>query len=44
VQWLDRAAQPLAAVLDRLALQERAAFHKAMDMLEAELRDQDAGH
>lgn len=37
-QWLDRAAQPLAPILDRLAPQERAAFHKAMDMLEAEQR------
>ena len=43
-QWLDGAAQPLARVLDRLAPQERAAFVKAMDMLEAELRVQDAGH
>jgi DNA-binding MarR family transcriptional regulator len=43
-QWLDGAAQPLARVLDRLAPQERAAFLKAMDMLEAELRVQDAGH
>jgi hypothetical protein len=38
-EWLDGAAQPLARVLDRLAPQERAAFLKAMDMLEAELRD-----
>jgi DNA-binding MarR family transcriptional regulator len=43
-QWLDGAAQPLARVLDRLDPQERAAFLKAMDMLEAELRAQDAGH
>jgi DNA-binding MarR family transcriptional regulator len=43
-QWLDGAAQPLARVLDRLAPQERATFLKAMDMLEAELRVQDAGH
>ena len=43
-QWLDGAAQPLARVLDRLAPQEQAAFLKAMDMLEAELRVQDAGH
>ena len=42
-QWLDGAAQPLARVLDRLDPQERAAFLKAMDMLEAELRAQDAG-
>jgi len=43
-EWLDGAAQPLARVLDRLDPQERAAFLKAMDMLEAELRVQDAGH
>lgn len=43
-EWLDGAAQPLARVLDRLDPQERAAFLKAMDMLEAELRAQDAGH
>jgi len=43
-QWLDGAAQPLARVLDRLDPQERAAFLKAMDMLEAELRAQDSGH
>ena len=41
-QWLDGAAQPIARVLDRLAPQERAAFLKAMDMLEAELRAQHA--
>jgi DNA-binding MarR family transcriptional regulator len=41
-QWLDGAAQPLARVLDQLAPAERAAFLKAMDMLEAELRAQDA--
>jgi DNA-binding MarR family transcriptional regulator len=40
-QWLDGAAAPLARVLDRLAPAERAAFLKAMDMLEAELRDPD---
>jgi DNA-binding MarR family transcriptional regulator len=40
-QWLDCAAAPLARVLDRLAPAERAAFLKAMDMLEAELRDPD---
>jgi DNA-binding MarR family transcriptional regulator len=38
-QWLDGAAAPLARVLDRLAPSERTAFLKAMDMLEAELRD-----
>jgi DNA-binding MarR family transcriptional regulator len=36
-QWLDGAASPLARVLDKLAASERAAFLKAMDMLEAEL-------
>jgi DNA-binding MarR family transcriptional regulator len=36
-EWLDGAAAPLARVLDRLADDERAAFLKAMDMLEAEL-------
>jgi hypothetical protein len=35
-EWLDGAAAPLARVLDRLADDERAAFLKAMDMLEAE--------
>jgi DNA-binding MarR family transcriptional regulator len=40
-EWLDGAAAPLARVLDRLAPCERAAFLKAMDMLEAELRGQD---
>jgi DNA-binding MarR family transcriptional regulator len=40
-EWLDGAAQPLARVLDRLAPGERAAFLKAMDMLEAELRVHD---
>ena len=38
VEWLDGAAAPLARVLDRLAADERAAFLKAMDMLEAEFR------
>jgi DNA-binding MarR family transcriptional regulator len=37
-EWLDGAAAPLARVLDRLADDERAAFLKAMDMLEAEFR------
>jgi DNA-binding MarR family transcriptional regulator len=37
-QWLDGAAQPLARVLDRLDPAEQAAFLKAMDMLETELR------
>jgi DNA-binding MarR family transcriptional regulator len=40
-EWLDGAARPLARVLDRLDPQEQAAFVKAMDMLEAELRAQD---
>ena len=37
-EWLDGAAAPLARVLDRLGDDERAAFLKAMDMLEAEFR------
>jgi DNA-binding MarR family transcriptional regulator len=37
-QWLAGAAAPLARVLDRLDADERAAFLKAMDMLEAEFR------
>ncbi len=41
-EWLDGAAQPLARVLDKLGPRERTAFLKAMDMLEAELRGQDA--
>jgi DNA-binding MarR family transcriptional regulator len=36
--WLDGASAPLARVLDRLDTDERAAFIKAMDMLEAEFR------
>jgi DNA-binding MarR family transcriptional regulator len=40
-EWLDGAAAPLARVLDRLADDERAAFLKAMDMLEAEFRVRD---
>jgi DNA-binding MarR family transcriptional regulator len=42
-EWLDGAAAPLARVLSRLAADERAAFLKAMDMLEAELRDGGGG-
>ncbi|MGA2828558.1 MAG: MarR family winged helix-turn-helix transcriptional regulator [Streptosporangiaceae bacterium] len=42
-QWLDRAANPLARVLDKLAPSEQQAFLKAMDLLEAELRTQDSG-
>jgi hypothetical protein len=37
-EWLDGAAAPLARVLDKLGADERAAFIKAMDMLEAEFR------
>jgi DNA-binding MarR family transcriptional regulator len=37
-EWLDGAAAPLARVLDKLGSDERAAFIKAMDMLEAEFR------
>jgi DNA-binding MarR family transcriptional regulator len=40
-EWLDGAAKPLARVLERLAPGEQAAFLKAMDMLEAELRTPD---
>jgi DNA-binding MarR family transcriptional regulator len=36
--WLDGVAAPLARVLARLAADERSAFLKAMDMLEAEFR------
>jgi DNA-binding MarR family transcriptional regulator len=42
-QWLDGAAAPLARVLDRLGPDEREAFLKAMDMLEAEFRAADGG-
>jgi hypothetical protein len=41
-QWLDGAASPLARVLDKLAPSERAAFLKAMNMLEEELTADDA--
>jgi DNA-binding MarR family transcriptional regulator len=40
-EWLDGAAGPLARVLDQLAPSEQAAFLKAMDLLETELRAQD---
>ena len=40
-KWLDRAANPLARVLDKLAPSEQQAFLKAMDLLETELRTQD---
>ncbi|MBV9449290.1 MAG: MarR family transcriptional regulator [Streptosporangiaceae bacterium] len=39
-EWLDGAAKPLARVLDKLAPSEQAAFLKAMDLLETELRGQ----
>lgn len=42
-EWLDGAAAPLARVLDKLGTDERAAFIKAMDMLEAEFRASEAG-
>jgi DNA-binding MarR family transcriptional regulator len=41
-QWLDGAARPLARVLDKLSPSEQEAFLKAMDLLETELRSQDA--
>ena len=41
-QWLDGAAQPLARVLAKLTTGEQEAFLKAMDLLETELRRQDA--
>jgi DNA-binding MarR family transcriptional regulator len=41
-EWLDGAAAPLARVLDRLDTSEQAAFLKAMDMLETELRAHEA--
>ena len=37
-EGLDGASAPIARVLDRLNTDERAAFLKAMDMLEAEFR------
>jgi DNA-binding MarR family transcriptional regulator len=40
-EWLDGAASPVARVLDKLSPDEQAAFLKAMDLLEAELRHQD---
>ena len=42
-EWLDGASAPLARVLDRLDTEERAAFIKAMDMLEAEFRMTETG-
>ena len=41
-EWLDGAVKPLARVLDKLSPSEQAAFLKAMDLLETELRSQDA--
>ncbi|WP_322749722.1 MULTISPECIES: MarR family winged helix-turn-helix transcriptional regulator [unclassified Frankia] len=41
-EWLDDAAEPLLRVLNQLDASERAAFLKAMDLLEAELRVQDS--
>jgi DNA-binding MarR family transcriptional regulator len=41
-EWLDRAAAPLARVLDRLDPAEQAAFLKAMNMLETELSAHDS--
>jgi DNA-binding MarR family transcriptional regulator len=40
-QWLDGAATPLARVLDKLSPSEQTAFLKAMDLLEAELSEDD---
>jgi len=41
-EWLDGAAKPLARVLDQLSPSEQEAFLKAMNLLETELRSQDA--
>jgi DNA-binding MarR family transcriptional regulator len=41
-EWLDGAASPVARVLDKLSPDEQQTFLKAMDLLEAELRRQDA--
>jgi len=40
--WLDGAARPLARVLDKLTPGEQETFLKAMNLLETELRQQDA--
>jgi hypothetical protein len=40
--WLDGAATPLARVLDKLTPVEQETFLKAMDLLETELRREDA--
>ncbi len=42
--WLDDAAAPSARVLDRLDPGEQATFLTAMDMIETELRAQDANN
>jgi DNA-binding MarR family transcriptional regulator len=41
-EWLDGAAKPLSRVLHRLSPSEQEAFLKAMNLLETELRGQDA--
>ena len=41
-EWLDGAVSPVARVLDQLSPGEQEAFLKAMDLLEIELRQQDA--
>jgi DNA-binding MarR family transcriptional regulator len=41
-EWLDGAASPIARVLDKLSPSEQEAFLKAMNLLEAELRHEDA--
>jgi DNA-binding MarR family transcriptional regulator len=41
-EWLDGAARPLARVLDKLTPGEQEAFLKAMDLLEAELQQQES--
>jgi DNA-binding MarR family transcriptional regulator len=40
-QWLECAAAPLARVIHQLGPAEQAAFLKVMDLLEAEMRNQD---
>ncbi len=42
-QWLDGAAMPLARVLNQLTPAEQEVFVKAMNLLEAELQEQDTG-
>lgn len=43
-QWLECSAAPLARVIRQLAPAEQAAFLKVMDLLEAEMRNQDPKH